>query len=83
MRKRYKKLRGAMAEHDITQEILARHLLIGRRTMSAKFTATSPWNISEMYAAMDLMNLPHDQMHIYFPPGGISPEKGGETACTS
>lgn len=79
--KLYKELRAVMSKHDITQAILARHLLVSTRTIAARL-ADEPgqaWTLPEMYATMELLNLPFDQLHVYFPPGGIAvkPEKAG------
>lgn len=72
MKKLYAKLRSALVEHDITQSDLARRLLVSQRTISARFCAEQPWTINEMYTTLDWLGLPHDQMHIYFPPDGVS-----------
>lgn len=65
------------------QEDMAKRLLLKPLSISQRFTCRVSWNLTEMYEVLDWLNLPHDQLHIYFPPGGIAPEKGGETACTS
>ena len=72
MAKLYKKLRGALIEHDMTMQDLARCLLVSHRTIAARFSTEQPWTVDEMYSTMDLLGLPHDQLHIYFPADGVS-----------
>lgn len=70
MQRRYMKLRAAMAEYGYTQSDLARVLLLSARSVSSRFTANEPWHIDEMYKLMNLLRLPHDELHLYFPQEG-------------
>lgn len=64
------RLQGAMRTYQIRNSDLARELKCTPRTITHRFAGTRPWTLEEMYATMDLIHADHDQLHIYFPPGG-------------
>lgn len=66
------KLRGALVAADITERLLARKLLRGVTYVSNRMSGKEPWALDECYKILDLINAPHDQLHIYFPPMGVS-----------
>lgn len=70
MEKTYKALRKAMAIHDMNSADLGMRLMLTQQSISNRMTGRCPWKIDEMYSIMDLFGLPHDQLHIYFPPNG-------------
>lgn len=72
MKKLYTALRGALVARDLQHTDLARLLLISEGSVSNRFRGLHPWTVEEMYSIMDWLGLPHDQLHIYFPPNGIA-----------
>jgi hypothetical protein len=70
MARPHAKLRGAMVAADMDEEYLARKLLRGRTYVSQRMMGKKPWAMDEVYAIMDLLRLPHDQLAAYFPPKG-------------
>lgn len=70
MAKPHAKLRGAMVASDIDESYLARKLLRGVTYISARMMGRKPWPLDEAYAIMDMLQLPHEQLPVYFPPQG-------------
>ena len=74
----YAKLRARLTELGYDHAYFARSLRekykvdISTPTMSGRMTGKRPWLITEMYAAMDLLKLPHDKLHEYFPKNGFA-----------
>jgi len=66
------KLRGRMKELGMEQYLFAKKL--GRSTsyISHRMTGKHEWLLSEMYAALDILCVPYDQLGEYFPKGGKS-----------
>lgn len=73
MQRPHQKLRRMMAASDIDAEYLARKLLLSKWSLSKRMMGRYPWRIDECYQIMDLLAIPYDQMHLYFPKGGIAP----------
>lgn len=40
--------------------------------VSHRMSGKEPWALDECYQILDLLHIPYDQLHIYFPPGGVS-----------
>lgn len=70
MDKPYRELRKALRAADISNAYLAEKLGIAPSSVSLRLNAHHPWEQDRMYLIMDLLHLPHDQLHIYFPPKG-------------
>lgn len=68
----YKELRKAMRSADVSNVYLAEKLGMAASSVSLRLNGHCPWESDRMYAVMDLLHLPYDQLHIYFPPGGIA-----------
>ena len=64
------KLRARMKELDVDQLYLAKKLKMCPASLSLRMTGKIQWQLDEMYAAMDILHLPHDQLHLYFPQNG-------------
>lgn len=69
-RSTYRALRDQMAKYHYTFDDMARELLVGHRTIQYRFSGIQPWTLPEMYRVMSWLGLPHDQLHVYFPPDG-------------
>ena len=84
MARPYAKLRGALVEREMKQVDLIRELALlhppismSQPTMSRRFNAKDPWTIAEMYAILDVLGIPDDQIHAFFPRNGQN-----ESGCT-
>lgn len=77
--KPYAKLRGRMAELEVTGEMLANH--IGRSTtyVSNRMIRNSrgySWTVDEVYKILNFLEIPQSEIFTYFPPnGGLPPQK--------
>lgn len=65
---RYKKLRIRMMECDMDLHQLASVILRSRTTASARLNGHEPWNIEEIYAVCEKLDIPYAEIHVYFPP---------------
>jgi len=66
----FRKLRGILAELEIDQAYLAKHLGVSQQSVSNRMRGKYPWTLSETYAVMDLIQEPYERLHIYFPKNG-------------
>ena len=69
---KFRKLRGAIAEAGIEHRLLAESVGMGGVTFSRRLNGHQDWSLSEMYAVMDALCLPHSELGRYFPEGGLS-----------
>lgn len=70
MPKPFSNLRHAMDDNDIDQSYIARRILRNPRYVSERMCAYKPFTLNEAYTIMKILNIPHDQLHVYFPPNG-------------
>lgn len=63
-------LRSKLAYCELTNELLARELLITPSTVSRKLNNHSPWTSEEMWQIMALINEPPHMLHRIFPANG-------------
>ena len=68
----YRYLSGRLKQLGITQGDLAKKFHLTQASISHRFTGKQPWSIDEMYFLLDLCQAPPEELHIYFPRGGIS-----------
>ena len=78
--KPYAKLRGKMAEMDVTGEALANFLDKSRGYVSNRLSKNISWSIDEVYKILDFLELPAEEIFIYFPPNGGITSKHKRTA---
>ena len=78
-KKRYARLRGAIAEAGYTLQDIADEWNIERgetsgwkyaNWLSPFLNGKRPWRSDVMYWLMDLLELPHEQLGLYFPANG-------------
>ena len=62
----YSKLRGRIREHYKTESDFADALGIGRVSLSKRLNNALDFNRIEMLRACDLLEIPSQEMHIYF-----------------
>lgn len=70
--RKHAKLRGALVAADITERQLAQKLLRGMTYVSHRMSGKEPWALDECYKILDIIHAPHEQLHLFFPPGGVS-----------
>lgn len=85
MARPYARLRGKLAQYELTNDLLARKLLLTPSTVSRKLNGHSPWTSDEMWQIMELVGEPAHLMHRLFPKDGQNEEgctrmKGVKTA---
>ena len=68
MKRPFLKLRVRMMEFDMELEQLARVIKRSRTTASARLNGHEGWNLDEVYAICDELEIPYDQIYLYFPP---------------
>lgn len=72
----YRKLKGKMFENDIDQVYLAKQFKAPNGKPRSHFYVTERmtgkrmWDTEEIYTMCDLMEIPYEEIHIYFPRGG-------------
>lgn len=66
----FRKLRGKLKEFDIDQAYLANKFGVSVMTISHCMTGKKQWTLDWMYAILDLICEPYDQLNVYFPKGG-------------
>ncbi|MCM1330021.1 MAG: DUF739 family protein [Ruminococcus sp.] len=68
--KPYAKLRGRMAEMEVTGEDLANHIERSKTYVSNRLTHSYSWSIDEVYKILDFLEIPESEIFTYFPPNG-------------
>jgi hypothetical protein len=78
----FRKLKGLMFEMDIDQAYLCKHLGKSHTYVTPRMMGRMPWSMDDAYTICDLLEIPYDQMPIYFPRGGkiIGEVKQGRSA---
>lgn len=71
--KSYAKLRGKMAELEVTGEALANYINRSKTYVSNRMTHNFSWTIDEVYKILEFLDIPPNEIFTYFPPnGGLS-----------
>ena len=68
--KLYIDLRGLLKANDYTQGQFARASGIPIGTLRDRLCGKYPWTLDEAYKVLDFFRVPHNQLHLIFPPGG-------------
>ena len=68
----YSRLRSRMNEYGMDHAYFAKKINISTATLSKRMNARQPWLITEIYRSMDVLQIPYDRMHEYFPKDGKS-----------
>jgi len=66
----FSKLRKRIHANGMTHDYFAEKLGLSVATLSRRMNNKSPWLSSEMYTALEILQLPHELLHEYFPKGG-------------
>lgn len=74
-RSKFFRLRIRMMEcqHDIAS--LSKTIDMAASTLSAKLNGKNPWKINEVYRICDELDIPYNEIHLYFPPDGDEVEE--------
>lgn len=76
--KRFKLLKDTMHIKEMRQADLAECIseMIGRKCslshLNAMMNGKYPWDLDEAYAALDILEQPHDRLSEFFPKGGMA-----------
>ena len=71
MNDKYRVLRTQLKEKDIDVAYLADKLGVCTDYVRRRLRGAAPWIQTDMYAVLDMLHIPYDQIHIIFPPGGM------------
>lgn len=67
MNKKYIRLKATMIEHEVDERYLNKKLNRGARYISAKLNDKTSWKLDEIYTICDILHIPYDEIHLYFP----------------
>lgn len=70
---KFKKLRIALVEREMTAEMLAEQIGMEDYNLSSRMTDRVEFRLSDMYKILDALGIDHSQMAEYFPVHGNSP----------
>lgn len=76
--KKYRYLRGRLAEADISLPRLAEALMRSESYVAQRMAGAAPWEQDEQYAIMDMIGEPDERLHVVFPRGGIEQEPAAD-----
>lgn len=68
----FRHLSGRLKQLGINQSDLAKKFGLSQASISHRFSGKVPWTLDEMYRLMDICQANYEELHIYFPRGGIS-----------
>lgn len=75
--KSYAKLRGRMAEMEVTSEDLANYIGRSKTYISNRMTHNYSWTIDEVYKILEYLELSQSEIFVYFPPNGGATKRSG------
>ena len=70
--KRHTALRSAMIAAGYDQTYFAKKIGRCEAYVSQRLCGHKPWDEDDMYSIMNLLKIPLDSMHVFFPPRGVS-----------
>jgi len=68
----FRELRGHLAELGMDHKYFAEKLGMCPASFSGRMTGRLQWQMNEMYAVMDTLKIPYEQLSEYFPKNGKS-----------
>ena len=69
--RKHRLLRGRMVAYDVDAKYMSDKIGIGKSTYDHSMAGYRAWTLDEVYAIMDALNVPYDQMHLFFPKDGV------------
>lgn len=76
MAKPYRLLRDLLKVKGVTEQMLARQLLLTQATVSRKMCGLSAWSIGEMWQIMSIIGAKDYRLHEIFPRDGKDGQDG-------
>lgn len=83
----YRYLAGRLRQLGLQQSDIGRELDLCQTAVSHRFNGRTPWTVDEMYKVLDLIDAAPEELHVYFPRGGLADgakkiraTKGGRSA---
>lgn len=70
--KKFSKLRAAARGQGYTIADMAKSLGKSVSSLNARFNGHQQWELGEMYAILDMLDIPPEELPLYFPPDGQS-----------
>lgn len=64
----YLELRSLLVKQGMGQEDLGIATGLGARNISNRLCGKAPWRLDEVYKVCAILDIPHNQIPIYFPP---------------
>lgn len=74
--RKFHRLRVRLAEMDITQQEAARMAGLAPSTLTTRMTGRVPFNINEVQALCEVLNIPTEQIGAFFFEDGPRQQKG-------
>lgn len=71
----FKKLKTALFANDIDQKMLCKKLGKSQTYITQRMMGRKPWTMDDVYVICELVNLPLNEVPIYFPRGGKEPSR--------
>ena len=71
MSRLYSRLRSRIRERGWTCADIAEDLGITAQSFSNRMNNKTPFDLAEIYKIMDLLEIPYNEMHLYFSKGGM------------
>lgn len=69
---RYKSLWAEMTRQDISTYDLAEMLGKSPSTINSRLSGHATWTLKDAYKVLDLLEISHDKLHVFFPPNGVA-----------
>ena len=63
-------LRGRMMACQVTQEDIARRLMLSKKSVSQRFAGHKEWKLCECYEVLAMLDISDKKLSEYFPRGG-------------
>lgn len=70
----FTRLRDRMQAFSTSQAAMAERLGISRQAVSDRMMGACEWSHSEMYVVMDMLDIPYEQMYLYWPKDFVKAE---------
>lgn len=67
MTEKYILLKAKMIENGVTESQLSKHFGKSKFYFSQKINEMHPWKLSDVYDLCDFLQIPYDEIHVYFP----------------
>lgn len=76
---KHTRLRNRMKAYNITASDLARRCCVSVTTIRTRLRGAAPWTSWEIWAVMNCLEIPDEEMHLYFPRDGVDSRDNRKT----